>query len=243
MWRKCASLVFASAALAAGASAKADTVIDPASAVKGTPGPIGMIGTVYHNDADATHNWGANTLADMRAFQTAGNTYGTYSAHSVAYFGGDATPIGAFLGADGASLTPIAHAATPLESSLIDLKGYLNVAAAGTYTFGTLSDDSSYILIGGQTVVDNHGTHPTVYVQSNATFSKPGLYPIEVAYDNQGFGGGGIADVVAFQAFPLAGTIVESVHAVPAPASVWGGLGLVGGIAAFALRRRAASVA
>src|SRR5437588_13026305 len=130
MWGKCASVFFGSAALAVGASAQADTVIDPASAVSGTPGAIGMAGTVYHNDNDPGHNWGVNTLSEIRAFETPGNVYGTYTAHSDAYFGGDLTSIGAFLGSDATSFAPLAHAAVPIESSLLELMGYINIGAA-----------------------------------------------------------------------------------------------------------------
>jgi beta-glucanase (GH16 family) len=68
---------------------------------------------------------------------------------------------------DFAALRPVEEGITPVlgtagrggENFAIVLEGFVDVPAAGTWTFSTVSDDGSRLLIGGRVVVDNDGLH------------------------------------------------------------------------------------
>src|SRR5439155_20279919 len=76
--------------------------------------------------------------------------------------------------------------------------GFVVVPAAGTWTFGTNSDDGSEILIdlnnngvfeSTERVVNNNGSHGATIVIGNAVFPAAGNYRIAIPYF-QGTGGG-----------------------------------------------------
>jgi len=66
-------------------------------------------------------------------------------------------------------------------------EGYINIPVAGTYTFGTTSDDGSRLYIGQYSasatpVVNNDGLHGSTTVTGNYTFPSAGLYPIAITF-------------------------------------------------------------
>lgn len=74
----------------------------------------------------------------------------------------------------------------------VSLLGYVAIPAAGTYTFGTRSDDGSMLFIDGNhdaVVVNNFFQGPNTRT-GTYTFPAAGLYPIAVGF-NQGGGGQG----------------------------------------------------
>src|SRR5262249_12736753 len=62
-----------------------------------------------------------------------------------------------------------------------DITGYLNVSAAGTYTFTLNSDDGSLLFIDGSLVVDNGNPHTPQTVSGDATLTA-GLHCFEIQY-------------------------------------------------------------
>jgi parallel beta-helix repeat protein len=65
--------------------------------------------------------------------------------------------------------------------------GYINIPAAGTYTFETNSDDGSRLMIGTTVVVNNDGEHASQFVTGSMVMSA-GYYPITITYF-QSYGG------------------------------------------------------
>jgi hypothetical protein len=176
-------------------TAQADDITVAASASAGdarsSTGGTGLDGLYYYNGlAMAVNN--ETTVADMRASIAAANPgfQGTFRGLRLNWTGGDTTPVNMFLGADGASLTPsITH---QQNTSYYDMTGFINIPAAGKYTFHTNSDDASFVLIAGMQVVNNGTTHGGQDASGTATFSAAGLYPIEIIYSNQDFTNNGM---------------------------------------------------
>ena len=63
--------------------------------------------------------------------------------------------------------------------------GKIAAPEAGTYLFGTRSDDGSMVYIDGQLVVDNGGQHGAVYKEGAITLAQ-GWHDIEVDYSDMG---------------------------------------------------------
>ena len=63
--------------------------------------------------------------------------------------------------------------------------GKVAAPAAGTYRFGTRSDDGSTVTIDGQLVVDNSGQHGSQYREGAISLTQ-GWHDIEVAYSDMG---------------------------------------------------------
>ena len=59
--------------------------------------------------------------------------------------------------------------------------GYINAPEDGVYTFTTRSDDGSVLRIGGQTIVDNDGSHAEIRAMGKVALKK-GLHPYELLY-------------------------------------------------------------
>lgn len=59
--------------------------------------------------------------------------------------------------------------------------GYLKVEPAGKYRFSLDSDDGSWLIIDGETVIDNGGDHPPVQLSRDANLSA-GYHRIELRY-------------------------------------------------------------
>jgi parallel beta-helix repeat protein len=65
--------------------------------------------------------------------------------------------------------------------------GFINIPAAGTYTFETYSDDGSKLYIGSTQVVNNDGEHASQFVTGSIALNA-GAYPITITYF-QSYGG------------------------------------------------------
>ncbi|MBT5063161.1 MAG: hypothetical protein HN758_07505 [Verrucomicrobia bacterium] len=108
---------------------------------------------------------------------------GTFISSNVSYTGNDLTPISEWLGEDSNSFEGTEG---NLDDGMVQLRGMIQINNAGTHDFRSSSDDGSVIRIGNQVVVDNDGGHgaPGPNPDGSAFFTKPGLYPIEVAWFN-----------------------------------------------------------
>ena len=108
---------------------------------------------------------------------------GTFISTNVSYTGDDLSPIVEWLGDDGTSFVGTED---NLDDGMVQLRGLIQINNAGTQNFTSSSDDGSVIRIGNQVVVDNDGGHgaPGPNPDGSAFFTKPGLYPIEVAWFN-----------------------------------------------------------
>jgi hypothetical protein len=67
------------------------------------------------------------------------------------------------------------------EDFALRFTGYLQIPRDGTYTFSTLSDDGSTLLLGGKLVVANDGLHAPEE-QSGTVTLRAGYYPITVNF-------------------------------------------------------------
>jgi len=67
---------------------------------------------------------------------------------------------------------------------MIGVHRYINITAAGTYTFTTDSDDGSALYVGNQNtpIVNNIGSHGATVKTGTYTFAAPGIYPIAIGY-------------------------------------------------------------
>jgi DNA-binding beta-propeller fold protein YncE len=63
----------------------------------------------------------------------------------------------------------------------IEWEGKVYAPRAGTYTFGTLSDDGSLLYLDGKLVVDNGGHHADRYVENRVTLNE-GLHDLRLRY-------------------------------------------------------------
>ena len=85
-------------------------------------------------------------------------------------------------------IDPVIYANNVLPTAYsIDWHGKLYAPEDGTYKFGTLSDDGSYVYIDGQLVVDNGGVHGAIYREGAIDLSR-GYHDIQVQY-YESFGG------------------------------------------------------
>lgn len=85
-------------------------------------------------------------------------------------------------------IDPVIYANNVLTTAYsIDWHGKLYTPEDGTYRFGTLSDDGSYVYIDGQLVVDNGGHHGAIYREGSIDLNK-GYHDIQVKYF-ESFGG------------------------------------------------------
>jgi hypothetical protein len=170
-------------------TARADDITVPASALAGDSpsGPgTGLTGLYYYNNLTPVIN-DTTTVADFQASIKASSPgfQASFSGLRLNWTGADTASVATYMGADGASLSnAVPHA---VNTSYWDMSGYINIATPGKYTFHTNSDDASFVLIGGVQVVNNGTTHGGQDRSGTATFSAPGLYPIEILYSNQDF--------------------------------------------------------
>ncbi|MEJ7768668.1 MAG: PA14 domain-containing protein [Chitinophagaceae bacterium] len=79
------------------------------------------------------------------------------------------------------------------DSFAIVWEGFINIPAAGTYTFETVSDDGSKLYfntpysLNAPALVNNDGTHPSQAVSGTVDIAAPGRYSIAISYfDNYG---------------------------------------------------------
>jgi hypothetical protein len=231
-------------------TARADDIIVSADALAGpvqtAPG-TGLNGLYYYNGLGMAVN-NETTVADMRAGIQAANPglQGSFTGFRLNWTGADTAAVNAYMGADGASLTPsITHA---VNTSYWDMTGYINITQPGKYTFHTNSDDAAFVLIAGQQVVNNGTTHGSQDATGTATFDAAGLYPIEILYSNQDFTNNGMVSqgsgnltydsTVPGDAATGNHTALYSGSVVPEASSLsLAGLGIVS-LLGYALRRR-----
>lgn len=69
----------------------------------------------------------------------------------------------------------------------IEWLGKIYVPSTGSYVFGTISDDGSYLYLDGQLVVDNGGHHGDVYTEGRMQLEK-GFHDIRLLYFQDGGG-------------------------------------------------------
>ena len=91
---------------------------------------------------------------------------------------------------DFAKLTPVASGITEgitlgprrrEEGFAFRFTGYLDVRAAGRYTFHLGSDDGSRLAVGGKVVVDNDGLHGYI-LRSGEVDLKPGMHEVAITF-------------------------------------------------------------
>jgi len=193
--------------------ANADTGFsDPLQTVNG---PAGLLVTVYHRGLDAslaspptfanlnTVLQYANTNSPDYAFLNTNINNDVLPGHSVNYAGApDGVTTSQFLGADAAG--PAASDATPLNTTIIDQRGYIYLPVAGTYTFTfNNADDAAAVYIGGNgasgtgtlllaknfngSINGAPGLPSPVHVDifNVEGVNQTGWYPFELVYFNQ----------------------------------------------------------
>jgi hypothetical protein len=87
--------------------------------------------------------------------------------------------VGSFLSPDinfGPSFHPFAQ-----TNFGADIFGFLGVTSAGSYTFSLNSDDGSHLLIDGNLIIDNGGTHPPTTTLGSVSLTA-GVHPFEVQF-------------------------------------------------------------
>lgn len=90
------------------------------------------------------------------------------------------------------------HASDSIQGFVFRFTGLLRVRSLDdevpggpidlSFAFG--SDDGSRMRVAGIDVVDNDGDHAFTFTSGGASFEAPGLYPLEIIYYNNTFGGG-----------------------------------------------------
>jgi DNA-binding beta-propeller fold protein YncE len=108
-------------------------------------------------------------------------------------------------------------------------RGKIAIPESGVYTFGTRSDDGSYLTIDGQLVVDNGGSHGAED-RSGVIQLDQGFHDIEVRYNELGGSremqlwwqppGQGRAVVDSTYLFPLEGEAIPEGLALPPPPQI-----------------------
>lgn len=78
------------------------------------------------------------------------------------------------------------------EAGMVELRGFLRVAAGGVYRFRLSSDDGSLLWLDDALVVDNNGNHPLRSRESGTIQLEPGQHPLRVEWYNAAAGGAGL---------------------------------------------------
>lgn len=126
---------------------------------------------------------------------------------------------------------------TNISDGIFDIKGFVNVTTAKTYTFALQSDDGSALFVDGKEVVNDDGIHPAINT-SNSDALSAGEHSVEVVYFNHIYNGGqGGASLLAYFG-GLSTTPNNPASAAPEP-SQFGMLALVAiGLGALAVKAR-----
>lgn len=112
---------------------------------------------------------------------------GIFTAANPQYGSSADDTVSSWLGQDAGTLAPASLGSQQVGAVVLRLRGYLSIPAAGTYNFGTHSDDGSMLLIGGVVAVTNDGPHhDDGNVDVNVFFNKGGLYPVDAYYFENG---------------------------------------------------------
>jgi hypothetical protein len=96
----------------------------------------------------------------------------------------DSHSLSQFLGVDATSIVGANSAS--LSHSVAEFTGYIDIPAAGSYTFGVGSDDGMELLIGGKTIAEYSSQRGYGVTEGTASFSQAGLYPITLWYYEYG---------------------------------------------------------
>ena len=224
-----AFLIFA-ASLCIATTARADIIVPASSAVVGTAGAPGLVGTFYHEGTGTTGYSVAQTIALMNS----STATGTFVSSSVNYNGSDSSTITAFLGADGSSYRGPTPKAFDLSDAILNLKGYFFVPTAETVQFSLNHDDAAQFSIGSQVLFSSSIGKDT----ANASFTAPGYYAVNLIYANTNYYnvGGATVDLMANNATVTAANFAQTV--VPEPSTIALIGALLGGIVLMRLRRR-----
>jgi len=174
-------------------------------------------------------------------FNIGGTPDATFSTNTVCFpncfsASGDGDVVSNFLGVPLGYTTGLSADYSGLSRHALELSGFLNIAASGTYNLGLYSDDASYMWVDGVLVVDNGGDHAPSAASSNV-FLTAGAHSLLIYQQENG----GITALTAYMnGTPLGGSTI-STSAAPEPASwamMLGGFGLIGGV----MRSRRTSV-
>jgi PA14 domain len=140
-----------------------------------------------------------------QCYATLTGTLGSYDLYTGGGYQGDGTPALGTFNSSGtaawqAAALPAAAGLSALTPGGIETAsgfdawyplGYVNFSAriitdfvapsAGSYTFGTYSDDGSALYVDGTLVVNNLGEHPPTFTSATASLT-PGLHQLLVTY-------------------------------------------------------------
>ena len=114
------------------------------------------------------------------------------------YFNDDPTWFATATGDFGIADTALAGGASIPETTSIEWQGYFLAETTGTYIFGTISDDASYIWIGDDAVsgyttanalVNNGGLHGPTEVTASINLTAGVYYPIRIQAGNNAVSG------------------------------------------------------
>jgi outer membrane protein OmpA-like peptidoglycan-associated protein len=83
------------------------------------------------------------------------------------------------------SSLPGAVAANDGQNTAMRVRGYVNVRAAATYTFGVQADDGYELTIAGTSILQSMFTGASLHDSRQVQFQAPGLYPFELVYFQQ----------------------------------------------------------
>jgi hypothetical protein len=135
-----------------------------------------------------------------------------------------------FLGVPSGYTTGLSADYSGLSRHAVQLTGFLNIAASGSYNLGLYSDDGSYMWVDGVLVVDNGGDHGPQSVTHYGVFLTAGSHSLRIYQQENG----GITALTAYMnGNPLSGSAISTTMSAPEPASwamMLGGFGLIGGI-------------
>ncbi len=101
------------------------------------------------------------------------------------YNGNDNSTVKGFLGTDGNSYV---GNNTNLQDGIFDLKAFVNVPAANSYTFRLGSDDGSALFVDGKEVINNDGVHAYANLFGSDALTA-GQHSVEVLYFNHSYQG------------------------------------------------------
>ncbi|MGD0960374.1 MAG: PEP-CTERM sorting domain-containing protein [Methylomonas sp.] len=149
---------------------------------------------------------------------------GSFVATNINYTGGDETSIKSFLGSDGASFSGTNG---NMEDGIIQLTGWIDISAPGSFDFTVNHDDGAQLTINGDTIVSAGCCGET---EGSETFNQAGWYAITATYNNTEWNGGtGVAtfsisengSVISASdlstSYPLISQDAISVSSVPEP--------------------------
>lgn len=190
----------------------------------------GLVGAYYQLSAAPGNNANAES-AIVGSTPTA-----TFVATTICYpscdnTASDSTSLSSFLGTNATGLSP--NTVNNLDNHVLTLTGYLNIAAAGTYTFSLGSDDGSKLVIDGVTL-SNDGDHAFNTVSLDYTLSA-GQHTISIL-QFEDVGATGLT--VKINGAALDSSILQTTP-VPEP-ETWALFSAAIGVMGVAVRRRRA---